>query len=306
MRARSVLVVVSSLVFGLAAACGARTPLDLGESNDDSNVDSSGDDDGGGQGDAHDSSPGADAAPMKPKHVAYVGAIGAGSDGAFALARFYPQTIDPACAYLGAVGTCSLVDCYKNADAPPSDDAGTIRVNVSSTGDGAVLTYVGASPTGTYPTASFASASEVGAGAAIAFVGDGAVDVPAFAVSLTMPAFGALTSPALTGTPTIDSSVDLPLRWGPVDGADAVFTMSPPTSLNMSPTLVCIYDGASGAGLVPSAELAALKQMSPAGDVEASFLAMARTSTIVGDWTVSVIAATGVGATPESGTVSLR
>jgi hypothetical protein len=284
------------------AACGARTPLDLGET--------SGDDDDDGDGGVHsgiDGSSLADARPPnKPTRIGYIAAIGAGDQGAFAVARFYPQTVDPACAYLGSVGTCTLVSCFTNTDAPPSRDAGLINVSVSSTSDGALLSYVGASPTGTYPTATFASPSAVRAGASIDFVGHGAVDVPAFDTRLTAPSFGMLTSPVLQVPTAVDSSQDLPLTWGPIATGDAVFSLSPPTSSDMTPTLVCIFDSSSGAGVVPHAQLEALKHLSPSGDVQASFLAMSRASTVAGDWTVSVISVTETGTSQQSGTITLE
>jgi len=285
---------VVTAVLGLIAACGARTPLELGESM--------GDDDGGPPPIVDGASPDSDRPPNQPTRAGYLAAIGTPS-GAFATARFYAEAVDPACAYLGAVGTCSVVMCF-SSDAPTSDDAGLINVRVDSNGLETLIDYQGVSPTGTYSTSTFAAAANVGAGTSLDFTSGGAIDVPMFMVDITLPAFGTLTSPVVQVSTTIDTSVDLPLAWEPIAFGDAVFALSPEASTGAGPTLVCFFDGASGAGVVPHGLLAEIKQASPGGEAAASFLAMARASTVAGDWTVSAVAVTET--TQQSGTLTLE
>jgi hypothetical protein len=284
-------------LFLVVAACGARTPLDLADI-------SGGDDDASAPPGVDAAAPDSDRPPKAPTHVGYVGAIGAGMESASAVARFYPDVVDPACAYVGAVGTCSIVTCFSGSDAPASDDAGLITA--VSNGDTAFLLYSGVSPTGTYQTATFADGTRITQGSMIEFLGGGAADVPTFDVSVSIPGFGTLTSPVLQVSATIETSLDLPLEWEPIPFADAVFALSPPTSTDTTPTLVCFFDGASGAGVVPHAMLAAIKQASPNDEAEMSFLAMARSSTTAGDWTVNAIAITGIGSTQQTGTITLE
>jgi hypothetical protein len=293
----------------VVAACGARTPLDAfddyggsGAGGDDG--DAAGDD--GGAASHRDAGTSDVARPPKPSHLGYVAAIGEGAEGAYAVARFYPESVNAACAYLSAVGSCAVVDCYTNTDAPPSSNAGLVDVDVGGTSDSAMLTYVGASPTGTYLTATFPSSSDVQEGGALEFVGHGGGDVMPFDVSLTAPSTGVLTSLVLAGTTRVHVSNDLALAWEPIAIGDAVFTLSAPSASNMTPTLICIFDGASGGGVVPSAELAAMKDVSAGGAVQATFLAMARASMLVGDWTVSAIAVTETGTGTHSGEITLE
>jgi hypothetical protein len=295
----------------LVAACGARTPLDdldgyegAGHGGGNGGGGGGGDDDGGSG--ARDAAPNDVARPPNPTHIGYVAAIGEAAEGAYAVARFYPQSVAPACAYLSAVGTCSVVDCYTNTDAPASSNAGNIDVDVGSSGDRAHLTYVGSSPTGTYLTATFPQSSDVHEGGALDFVGGGEAEVLPFDIPLTAPSTGVLTSLVLAGTTRVNVADDLVLAWQPIAIGDAVFSLSAPTATNMTPTLVCIYDGASGGGLVPHAELAAMKSVSAGGAVQATFLAMSRASTVVGDWTVSAIAVTETGTSAHSGEITLE
>jgi hypothetical protein len=292
---------VSISLFALVAACGARTPIDLGGTT------SSGDDDA----DASVPDAGVDSSlPANvPIHLGYVGAIGttgAGADGTFAFARFYPEPVDPACGYLGAVGTCVVVTCFDGGDAPLSDDAGLINAMVTPSGDGTLLPYDGASPTGMYPTATFMLASDGDPGTEFDFVGRGAVDVPAFDVDVTMPDAATLLSPVVQVSTTIDTSTDLSVTWGGISSGDAVFALAPEASTNTSPTLICFFDGSTGHGVVPRADLAQIKAASPGGEAQLSFFGMARASTTAGAWTVAAIAVDETGSGAQSGVVTLE
>jgi hypothetical protein len=276
-------------------ACGARTPLDLGA------------------GAADASTPGIDASvdsALPPKmliHVGYVGAIRTvepSPDGAFFVARFYPELVDPACGYLGATGTCAVVDCF--SASATSDDAGLINANVISGGDSTFLPYEGVSPTGTYPTATFAAASDSDPGTAIDFSGLGAIDVPPFDVEVTMPDAATLVSPVISTSTILDTSADLTLTWSPVAEGDAIFGLAPSNSTGTTPTLLCFFDGATGSAVVPRADLAQIKAASPRGEAQVSFFAMSRASTTAGDWTVSALAVGGDATTEQSGTVTLE
>jgi hypothetical protein len=257
-------------------ACGARTPLDPG---------------GGASGQPTASS--ADSGP--PNGVAHFGYVLVGP-GAWAM--FYPQPVDPACAYAGAIGTCSVVTCFSDFASTPSDDAGSISVDVSSTGLGTVVPYYGMSPTGYYPYRGFPISADVGIGTTLNVIGSGGADVPMFDASVTIPDASMVTSPVANyDGMAIDTSQDLPVAWQPAPVGDEIFVIWAPLPEYAEARLMCFFDGKTGTGVVPRAALAAFN----AQIVETTTLRQAaytlgiavRSETTVGDWRVNVLAFDG-------------
>jgi hypothetical protein len=259
-------------------ACGARTPLELG---DTTNTD-------GGAPSGDDSSP-----SIIPTKFGYVVALASNGDAqTMATAVFYSGLVDPACAFIGALGTCSVVACPPGGSGAPSENVGVIDAIASDDGGTTQISYFGQSPTGFYENSVFPS--EVSENATIVFVGHGLNDVPRFSVSATIPGVGVLTSPSLDTSPTIDTSQDLPITWSAVPVGDAVFTIAADGQAADTTMLVCFFDGTTGTGVVPRASLAQIAAAARNGGAEIGMLMMTRATTTAGEWTVNAIASVGL------------
>jgi len=235
-----------------------------------------------------------------PAGTTHLGAITlmSGGNGAYAYgsAQFFQPTSElpatcggtagSAAIRLASTGGCGLVR-YSICQGQLSLDAGTILV--STPGFAAALAYIGESPRGDYPNSIIIPRPQgLSAGSTVDFEGQGGPDVPPFKVSVTVPALGRLITPAdtLGAPPTIDTTVDLNVRWAPIPGGEAVFAIG----IGGLEAVSCYFDGASGSGVVPQSALAAIKALSASGPAGLSFVAMARGQTIAGTWAIEALA----------------
>jgi hypothetical protein len=283
----------TTLVFGfwLVAACGARTPLDIDVGGDVSSP-------------APDAAVPDSSSSGTAKHVGYLGVVGSTPSGARAFAQFFPDPVDPTCAYLGEVGACSVARCPVNTSA--SADAGSIRASAANTRGSATLQYQGQSPSGSYATAPlFTNTTDLSPSTSVLFVGTGGADVPMMMTYISTPVVGQLASPDFAASPTIHTSDDLALSWSAIPYGDAVFTLSPPNASGDVPLLVCAFDGAATTGVVPRETLVSFKQILQGGNATASFVAMARSPWTLGEWTVNMLGMTSTAA-GATGTVTLE
>jgi len=238
-----------------------------------------------------------DASSSGAPHVGYVATRGTSARGAYSIARFFPTVVDPACAYLGAAGTCSVAMCPPASAGGASENAGNIDVIAYATTGAAGLLYQGASPSGSYAAAPiFSMGGNLPLDTFLQIDAYGGADVPAFMENTTTPPVLVATSALLVDGGTLATSRDLALAWTPIGFGDAVFTVgstgtSDPSSFG--PTLVCFFDGASGAATVPQSVLASFAQASPNPAATARFVAMERDTTTLAKWTVNAIAVSG-------------
>jgi hypothetical protein len=271
----------------LVSACGARTGLDDGVLASDAGPDTE-------TGLASDARHGEDASvpdgglPRGATHVGFVLAV-ASNNIAVPLAQFFPTAgTPPACAYVVPVGACSLVRCPAEATLQ-GDNAGPIDVTTGCDGltSVATLSYQGASPTGSYSSSDGVQAET---GATIDFVGHGGPDVPAFDLRVTMPSAGQLITPAFVANETIDTSVDLDLAWDPIPFGEAAFFLSTSPSPEEAYQLACFFDGTTGSGVVPKANLAAIRADAAGSPGLLTFLAVSRTQAVRGQWAIEAVA----------------
>jgi hypothetical protein len=258
------------------SACGSRTALEL----------------------ASDATGPADSGlPALTTHLGAITLMSGGNGAyAYASAQFFPPTNElpatcggtagSAAIRLAATGGCGLVH-YSLCQGQLSLNAGTIRVSTPSFAS--ALAYVGDSPRGDYPNSVIVPRPQgLSAGSIVDFQGQGGPDVPPFKVSVTVPAFGRLITPAdtLDAPPTIDTTTDLNVTWEPIPVGEAVFAIA----VEALDTLYCYFDGASGSGVVPQSALATLKALSPSGSAGVAFVAMARGQGVAGTWTIEALA----------------
>jgi hypothetical protein len=248
----------------LVAACGARTPLDLGAS-----------------------ASGVSTAPEPVPRYGVVGARATASGAAYAFGDFLPAgSTDLACDYFGANGQCFSAPCLD--DVANSPDVGQISVWDSTTNTVASLelgfgSYAQAFPWGT-PTQP---------GDVIDFEDFDQAAPLQFDTQATVPAFVDLTSPVLAAGAAIDTTRDLALTWTPTSGGDTTFRLAATLPLPQAPTIICFFDGASGTGTVPQAALASVKAMSLDGNATATFQALARQQTTEDGWIINTVALVG-------------
>jgi len=167
-----------------------------------------------------------------------------------------------------------------------SENAGTI--DVSALGSVATLAYGGESPSGEYSAGVFPPSVVLGPGDTIAFRSLGGPDVPSFDASVVMPVLGQIVAPAFVvgETTAIPTSTDLDVHWEAIPSGDALFLIATDTGNH----LTCVFAGANGSGVVPQADLAALKALAPGGRATASFLAVSRSQVVAGNWVIYALA----------------
>ena len=238
------------------------------------------------------------------------------------VAQFPRQGDTPsACSGASPVGTCAFVVCSGFAQQASCQDessvsAGTIHASTRGANESIEL-----SPTGVYGGGFFPFS--LNSGDDVTFETRGGPDVPAFQVMVTMPPPSRLVSAGASSADaalfTIDTARDLPLEWERIPSGDVVFVIygvydagGPPCSDPTArlPQLICTFDGASGAGTVPQADLAAVARTArPAGffQWQASFQTFTRSSTIAGHWNVEALAYNSpLGSSPGAGPWALR
>jgi len=277
------------------AACGARTALETGPGVDAGVRDASSQD----AGPSVDASPSADATPPPGARYGLVSGSGtlAGLSGPdVAQVVFFPQQgLPPACALVGARGTCAVVTCPSAQSLPASMNAGTVVAAVGTASS--PIPYSGSSPTGTYQGANLDAIFTTGD--TMRFHGPGGPDVPPFDVAATGPDLVQLDPPWFTTEVTIDTTRDLPVSWGPApNGGDAVFSVG---DFSVGDTaaheLVCFFDATAGSAVVPQADLAALKALVAGAQTDAEFFVAARVATSVAGWQIQASAVVWAGAT---------
>jgi hypothetical protein len=240
--------------------------------------------------------------PAGTTHLGFVAATWIAGSYSIASAQFFRRTHEPgACGLAVPTGGCEVARC-PSAGRMRSENAGTI--DVSALGSVATLTYVGDSPSGEYTAGMFPSSVVLGPGDAIAFTSLGGPDVPSFDASVVMPVLGQIVTPAFVVGETIATSADLDVQWEAIPSGDAVFLITTDTGHQ----LACAFDGPTGSGVVPQADLAALKALAPGGRATASFLAISRSQVVAGDWVIDALAFMqgGRGVGVEFGPVTLE
>jgi hypothetical protein len=285
-------------------ACGSRTALDVGTSvdagmalarlRDASLLDGTDLDAATLDATASDVHAPVDATPA-PSHFGLVQAWGtlpglSGPDEVWA--DFYEdEALPPACALVGPSGTCSVVTCpgQEQPVSTASLNAGTLVASVA--GSPTTYPYDGVSPTGTYPESNVDAIFTTGD--TMTFTGPGGPDVPPFGISVTAPDLSQLDPPWFTTEVTIDTTVDLPISWSASASGDAVFSVGDASGHE----LVCFFDAAAGAGVVPEANLAALKALVNGAAVNAEFFVASRVTTRVGEWQIQATGVIWYGAT---------
>jgi hypothetical protein len=232
--------------------------------------------------------------PAGTTHLGEVAATGTAGGTSFASADFFRRDREPtACGLALPVGQCAVARCSTAAN-PRSENAGTIVA--SALGSTATLSYEGADPHGSYPVTTFPASVALAAGDTIQFAGAGGPDVPTFDVSVTMPVLGIILSPAFVDDEIIDTSMDLDVSWQSIPSGLAVFTVyTTMLGIERGFGLTCVFDGPSGSGVVPAADLQSIKDLSEGGEASVGFLAVSRTQVVAGDWAIEAIAAIGSG-----------
>ncbi len=188
----------------------------------------------------------------------YVGSyLNEGLEGAYASAEFrlYPRPDDSRCTYVSA-GNWDMLSCDEEADAPrdthpqPFPQAGPITV-VGGTEP------VSLNPNGNGQYTYFYEPRPVFHGPAqITLRARGSTSVPAFTLSLSVPAPLALTAPAITpGIPvTILTDQDLTVSWRATEARSIYVNISAVGRLGgrrRSVRVLAEFPGAAGQGVIP-------------------------------------------------------
>jgi hypothetical protein len=164
-------------------------------------------------------------------------------------------------------GACQLLSCLNGGIGSPGRGYGNFGpISVSAGTTTVSLSY---RDTG-YPTVYFPPPVALGEGDTMTFRGEGnGAGVPPFNVSATIPGLPIITSPVpptTDGAAIIDTSQDLTVTWMPISIGQVSFTLRGGSVDvgDVSLSVACTFEGASGAGVVPQALLSSIKQMSGA------------------------------------------
>jgi len=151
-------------------------------------------------------------------------------------------------------GGCFVQDCRAagaGASALQGVSAGEIDLNQGSS---TVLKITPDAADKLYPAAD-ATTPPWTAGDTVTFVAKGS-DVPAFNIAMTAPAPLTINSPMPSGTTpaSYSASMDLVVRWKPVDGSVTVELVQADAAADLSSSLrvLCEWVGMPGAGAIPS------------------------------------------------------
>ncbi len=167
------------------------------------------------------------------------------------------------CAAPVNAGACQLTSCQVGGIGSPAMGYGNFGPISATVGTTTVsLTYDGFG----YPTVAFPSSIALGTGGIMKFHGGDGASVPTFDVAAIIPGLPVITSPVVTdgGTVVIDTSQDLAATWVPIPIGHIWFEIygGVPSGGDVELTVLCTFEGAPGAGLIPQALLSALKAMS--------------------------------------------
>jgi hypothetical protein len=185
-------------------------------------------------------------------------------------------------------GACQLTTCQLGgiASPGPGGDFGAVTVSVGATSES--LTFNG----GGYGIVYFPSSITLGAGGIMKFHHDATRGgAPAFDVDATIPGLAVLTSPVPPtedAGATIDTSRDLSVTWSPIRIGQIHFRLyddGVAVGAFVS-SIACTFDGASGAGVVSSALLSSLKQMSTAASMYAGVSSDLNVTNVVNGLTI--------------------
>jgi len=161
-------------------------------------------------------------------------------------------------------GDCQLTTCVSGGIASPAPGGGNFGPITASIDTVTIdLSYDRFG----YPTVYFPPAIALGTGGIMTFRGGGTLGVPPFDVAVTIPGAADLTSPlpAAEGEPAaIDTSKDLSVAWLPISVGQILFniTANDDEGDRKAMHLTCKFDGAAGTGVISSALLAPMKEVS--------------------------------------------
>ena len=187
-----------------------------------------------------------------------------------------------------AAGACLLTSCQVGGISSPRAGYGNFGPITASVGATTVpINYTGYG----YPTVYFPSPITLGTGGTMTFHGGNVAGVPAFDVSATIPGIGVITSPVPAtdgGAAIIDTSKDLSVTWLPISIGQVRFHLDGGTSSpgGVAISLSCMFEGASGAGVVPHTLLSSLKEMSGTSATYAGLSSKLEATTVVDGLTI--------------------
>ncbi len=196
---------------------------------------------------------------------------------------------------------CTITECVTS---PPMDggvgDAGMGDAGIPTAPHAGAISITGAATAidlvpgmnGIYPAATGTTMLYTG-GETLSFTATGD-EVPAFARTLTAPETVNVTSPSvMMGLLSLNRAADLNVTWGATSSAtDVIVRLSgfemPMTGGSRTVSLACTFDGTSGMGTVPAADLGNL----PGGGASGSFSVETSVSDqlMAGGWNITVVA----------------
>jgi hypothetical protein len=197
--------------------------------------------------------------------------------------------LEMTCAVPVTAGACQLTSCQLGGIGSPGFGYGNFGPISATVGATTVsVTYDGAG----YGTVYFPSSVTLGEGGTMTFRGGKQAGVPAFDVSVIVPGLAALTSPAAAtdgGVATIAASQDLPVTWAPISIGQVQFHLEGGDRAIPGGTAIsiaCTFDGVAGAGVVPGALIASMKEMAGASSTYAYLSSELDATTAVGGLTI--------------------
>jgi hypothetical protein len=190
------------------------------------------------------------------------------AEGGFSRFPSAPQPDNGIVCTASTIGACLVSACTISDTADPGAPTGIATLNAGTltiTGAGtakATLMFGTVSPSSTVPGYAAVSGDTqfFSGGDAIAIVGAGGADLPAFAAqTVTAPSAILLTAPLCAGLvcADLDRTQDLALAWTG-GGAGHVKASFETVAANATGSVFCTFDAASGSGTIPTAALAVL------------------------------------------------
>jgi hypothetical protein len=236
----------------------------------------------------------------------YVGSyLNAGTEGAYASAEFrlIPRPEDPRCTYVSAANW-DVISCDEDGEAPrdthpqPFPQAGPITVRGGTEG-------VSLNPNRNGQYAYFYEQRPVFRGPArVELRAVGTAGVPAFTLSLDVPAPLVLRAPVITrGVPlAVSASEDLTVAWAPSDARSIYVSLAATgerSGQRHSVRVIAEFPGAAGMGVIPRRALREVVSLSSIMSVNFSAAPQNLATQRVGPWPVQVTTA-GLGVSTEA------
>ncbi len=193
------------------------------------------------------------------------------------------------CADPSVAGACQLTSCLFGGIGSPGRGYGNFGPILASVGSTTMpLSYNGVG----YPTVYFPPSVTLGMGGTMRFRGGDGAGVPTFDVPATIPGLAVMTSPAPPAADAsatiIDTSHDLAVTWLPISIGRVSFGLQGGSwpSGDVTISIACTFEGASGAGAVPHQLLSSFKEMSGTNPAYASMGSGLEASTVVDGLTI--------------------